>query len=157
MKRKNWYSTNLNQQFPPHSAQNFLCKTDMAKLRHASTNKMAAPVSLLLTLGPLLRLLAAALGRAFLEMIFWGKKEKKRGGGEEKVFSLFPHPFSPALFYLPPQKWAGVTADLVPPWIWSPRGFGPPGPNLLVDLVPLNYILADLVPPPKCRFYLNVF
>ena len=36
-------------------------------------------------------------------------------------------------------------------------GFGPPGPNLLADLVSLNYILADLVPPPKCRFYLNIF
>ena len=46
---------------------------------------------------------------------------------------------------------AGVTAGLVP------RGFGPPGPNLLADLVPLNYILADLVPPPKCRYYLNIF
>ena len=31
-------------------------------------------------------------------------------------------------------------------------GFGLP-----VDLVPLNYLLADLVPPPKCRFYLNIF
>ena len=31
-------------------------------------------------------------------------------------------------------------------------GFGPPA-----DLVPLNYILADLVPRPKCRFCLNIF
>ena len=53
--------------------------------------------------------------------------------------------------YHPPR--AGVTADLVPPRIWSlqtksPSRFGPPGPKLLADLVPLNYILADLVPPP---------
>ena len=51
---------------------------------------------------------------------------------------------------------AGVTADLVPPRIWFPRtksasGSGPPGPNLQADLVPHNYILADLVPPPKYR------
>ena len=47
--------------------------------------------------------------------------------------------------------YAGVTADLVP------RGFGPPGPNLLADLVPHNYILADLVHPPKCRFFSTYF
>ena len=36
---------------------------------------------------------------------------------------------------------AGVPADLVP------RGYGPPGPNPLADLVPLGpYPLADLVP-----------
>ena len=31
------------------------------------------------------------------------------------------------------------------------------GAGVTADLVPLNYILADLVPPPKCRFYLNIF
>ena len=36
---------------------------------------------------------------------------------------------------------AGVAADLVP------RGYGPPGPIPLADLVPLGpYPLADLVP-----------
>ena len=31
------------------------------------------------------------------------------------------------------------------------------GSSVTADLVPLNYILADLVPPPKYRFYLNIF
>ena len=62
----------------------------------------------------------------------WGKKERLMG----------PIYMNPG--WLP-------TADLVP------RGFGHPGPNLQVGLVPLNYILADLVPPPKCRYYLNIF
>ena len=44
------------------------------------------------------------------------------------------------------------------PQIWSSSDqIGRPGPNLVADLVPLNYILADLIPPPKCRFYLNIF
>ena len=36
-----------------------------------------------------------------------------------------------------------------PPRTKSASGSGPPGPNLLADLVPHNCILADLVPPSK--------
>ena len=44
---------------------------------------------------------------------------------------------------------AGVTADLDPPRIWTPRsrsasGFGPPGPNPLADMDPLSRIWTPL-------------
>ena len=43
----------------------------------------------------------------------------------------------------------GVTADLDPPRIWTPRsrsasGFGPPGPNPLADMDPLSQIWTPL-------------
>ena len=46
---------------------------------------------------------------------------------------------------------AGVTADLEPPRIWNPRGFGPPpGPYLLADLDPPGpNPLADMDPPSQ--------
>ena len=51
----------------------------------------------------------------------------------------------------------GPPKDLVPPRTKSASKFGPPGPNLLADLVPLNYILADLLPPVDfIKIYFNI-
>ena len=41
-----------------------------------------------------------------------------------------------------PIQWVGVPAEL------DPHGFGPPGPNLPVDLGPGGFISASGFPPP---------